>query len=248
MSTNKTERNKYFKEYILKDIFLHKLHMYEVRLCIFLTSQKTTLKDMSYDEKMWCCGGNPKDYKNLITAEEKLKQLELIDTDGYGFSIRNKEFVQSDKINVSSYRSQRELFVVCLKYWYKNQKYLSINKEYIHNMFGQEKRVMNQNIKYTTKKLDVKLHIEERKTDYLIVFDNKKKYKTPYVDYKEYLQSDHWKKVSREYRQKYGKCQLCGTTGKLNVHHNNYECLYNETDKDLIVLCEECHKKFHDKI
>lgn len=246
MSTKKTERNKYFKEYILKDIFLHKLHMYEVRLCIFLTSQKTTLKDMSYDEKMWC-SASMRDYAKLDDAENNLIKLGLLNTDGTGVSLDGREFIESKSINVVECRSQRELFMRCLRYWYKGSNITYIKQEYIYSMLGTDNKTINKNIKRVKESTGLEIDIKKKNNMYVATFP-KKKYKTPYVDYKEYLQSDHWKKVSREYRQKYGKCQLCGTTGKLNVHHNNYECLYNETDKDLIVLCEECHKKFHDKI
>ena len=125
MSTKKTERNKYFKEYILKGIFLHKLHMYEVRLCIFLTSQKTTLKDMSYDEKMWC-SASMRDYAKLADAENNLIQLGLVNKDGTGLSLEGREFVEGKGIDVSECKSQRELFIRCLKYWYKGSNIVYI--------------------------------------------------------------------------------------------------------------------------
>lgn len=40
-------------------------------------------------------------------------------------------------------------------------------------------------------------------------------------------------------------CFRCGSRERLNVHHKNYKNLGNETDKDLVVLCENCHKKLH---
>ena len=68
------------------------------------------------------------------------------------------------------------------------------------------------------------------------------------MPYKEYLQTEHWKEVRGNalYRAKY-KCQLCGNKDNLNVHHNTYENRGNEKDEDLIVLCQKCHGKFHDK-
>ena len=68
-------------------------------------------------------------------------------------------------------------------------------------------------------------------------------------NYSDYLKSDHWQKMRKLAlsRAKY-KCQLCSTKNvKLNVHHNTYENLGNEKNEDLIVLCENCHKKFHNK-
>ena len=65
-------------------------------------------------------------------------------------------------------------------------------------------------------------------------------------DYKEYLQTEHWQQTRKEaLRRANYRCQLCGNRGKLNIHHNNYENLYNEKDSDVIVLCGDCHEKFH---
>lgn len=44
------------------------------------------------------------------------------------------------------------------------------------------------------------------------------------------------------------KCQLCNREGTMNVHHKTYERLGEEQLNDLIVLCQDCHAKFHDKI
>lgn len=68
------------------------------------------------------------------------------------------------------------------------------------------------------------------------------------MNYKEYLKSKHWAKVRKLAIKRSGnKCQLCSSKGKLNVHHNNYKNLGKELPTDLIVLCETCHKKFHNK-
>ena len=68
------------------------------------------------------------------------------------------------------------------------------------------------------------------------------------IPYKEYLKTDHWKEVRNKalYRAKY-KCQLCSSKENLNVHHNTYENRGQEKDQDLVVLCQKCHGKFHDK-
>ena len=68
-------------------------------------------------------------------------------------------------------------------------------------------------------------------------------------DYKEYLQSPQWKSLTAKKRKEAGnKCQLCNDGEvTLHVHHRTYENIYKESMEDLIVLCENCHKKFHDK-
>lgn len=65
--------------------------------------------------------------------------------------------------------------------------------------------------------------------------------------YDEYLNHMHWNAIRTIKLEEAGfKCQLCGNKDRLNVHHNNYDNLFMEEKSDLIVLCESCHKKFHD--
>ena len=67
-------------------------------------------------------------------------------------------------------------------------------------------------------------------------------------DYKNYLKTKHWKDKRKDVlkRAKY-KCQLCSSKDTLHVHHNTYENIGKEKKEDLIVLCEKCHSKFHNK-
>ncbi len=66
------------------------------------------------------------------------------------------------------------------------------------------------------------------------------------MDYQKYLQSDEWKE-KRDAALEYAhyRCQLCNSGKCLNVHHNTYENLPKEVPRDLIVLCEDCHKRYH---
>lgn len=65
--------------------------------------------------------------------------------------------------------------------------------------------------------------------------------------YDKYLEHDHWYNIRiKKIKEANSKCQLCGNKDKFNVHHNNYDNLFMEDMNDLIVLCESCHKKFHD--
>lgn len=66
------------------------------------------------------------------------------------------------------------------------------------------------------------------------------------IPYREYLQTDRWKKTRYNAMKSAGfKCQLCGATNKkLNTHHNTYERRGYELPSDLMVLCEECHETY----
>lgn len=68
----------------------------------------------------------------------------------------------------------------------------------------------------------------------------------PYV---QYLETDTWKRTREIAIKRSGsRCQLCGSTSQLNVHHNNYQNKGEEMPYDLVVLCRPCHAKFHDKV
>ena len=67
------------------------------------------------------------------------------------------------------------------------------------------------------------------------------------MPYNEYLQTKHWKNVRTKILDKIHKCQLCSSKYNLQIHHNTYENLGEERYEDLIVLCENCHNKFHDR-
>lgn len=68
------------------------------------------------------------------------------------------------------------------------------------------------------------------------------------VDYEDYLQSDHWKKVrSNALKRAQKRCQLCSSRKRLEVHHNTYANLGHESPADVIVLCHQCHGKHHGK-
>lgn len=74
------------------------------------------------------------------------------------------------------------------------------------------------------------------------------------MDYYDFLKTPYWDGI-RNYKLKKAKycCQLCSGKGVLNVHHKTYEHhglehLRTVADKDLIVLCKNCHEKFHDKV
>jgi len=57
-----------------------------------------------------------------------------------------------------------------------------------------------------------------------------------------YIRSDAWRERRRRALQRAGfRCQLCGETRRLQVHHVTYVNLGNEKDEDLTALCWYCH-------
>lgn len=70
------------------------------------------------------------------------------------------------------------------------------------------------------------------------------------MDYSEFLKTPYWKAIAEYKRNRADmRCELCNSVGLLNVHHRTYVIHGNELYNmdDLIVLCQDCHSKFHDK-
>ena len=67
--------------------------------------------------------------------------------------------------------------------------------------------------------------------------------------YKNYLQSPKWKQVRENlFKLRGKKCEDCGCTNNIHVHHIHYNTFMNELPEDLKVLCESCHEKEHLKL
>lgn len=70
------------------------------------------------------------------------------------------------------------------------------------------------------------------------------------MDYHTFLKTPYWKGIAEIVRRNSGyKCQLCGKRTTTHIHHPTYDIHGHEFEHihDLICLCEDCHKKFHDK-
>lgn len=69
------------------------------------------------------------------------------------------------------------------------------------------------------------------------------------IEYHEYLKSIAWQIIRRlALARAHFRCVICNTDQNLHVHHRTYERFGKENIEDLTVLCEGCHKLFHDKL
>jgi len=70
------------------------------------------------------------------------------------------------------------------------------------------------------------------------------------MPYRKYLQTYRWSQTRALARERAGdRCQLCNAGNRtLHTHHRTYERRGHELPEDLIVLCDACHAKFHDKL
>lgn len=63
-----------------------------------------------------------------------------------------------------------------------------------------------------------------------------------------YLCSDHWQELRGAKFMQCGKrCELCGSTERIQVHHLNYRSIYDVGLSDLQVVCHLCHQGIHEK-
>ena len=131
---------------------------------------------------------------------------------------------------------------------YKERTKIKIEK-YIENYLNPNNR-FKQEISSTEKINSIMTSI----LGYEIDFEKEVKKVICGMSYYDFIQTPYWDGV-RSYKLKKAKyrCQLCGCKGVLNVHHKTYENhgmehISNIADSDLIVLCKNCHEKFHDKL
>lgn len=73
------------------------------------------------------------------------------------------------------------------------------------------------------------------------------------LPYKTFLQTPYWKAISYEAKRSVRfNCCVCDSNKNLSTHHKTYEEHgYEHTYygmRELIVLCQDCHDKFHDKL
>lgn len=73
------------------------------------------------------------------------------------------------------------------------------------------------------------------------------------LTYDDFLQTLYWRVIAAYKRKQMGyRCEICGSTKKLNVHHKTYIIHGVEHDsevieKDLMLTCEKCHGDIHNK-
>ena len=73
-----------------------------------------------------------------------------------------------------------------------------------------------------------------------------REYKRVPKQYKVYIKSKWWEKRKNQYFKIYGrKCQICGSSSYIQVHHIVYKDLGFEEDADLAGLCQSHHEQFH---
>lgn len=69
------------------------------------------------------------------------------------------------------------------------------------------------------------------------------------LPYSQYLRTEHWFRVrSLALERARHECALCPANRDLQVHHRSYARKGFEQPEDVIVLCDECHRRHHARI
>lgn len=68
-----------------------------------------------------------------------------------------------------------------------------------------------------------------------------------FKNYREYLQSDHWKEIKWLYRNSdYPQYCLACSGKQYDLHHRTYKRLGAEWKSDLVPICRDCHNRIHE--
>lgn len=66
-------------------------------------------------------------------------------------------------------------------------------------------------------------------------------------EYKDYLQSEGWKRRRSWALEFWGnRCAICNSNKNIEVHHRCYDRIGYEQLNDLIALCNHCHTTHHE--
>lgn len=81
---------------------------------------------------------------------------------------------------------------------------------------------------------------------YICIMSKKKEISDHKKKYLAYINSKEWLDIRIEiHHSRGGKCERCGSTHILQVHHVTYKNLFNEEPEDLELLCSGCHRAEH---
>lgn len=183
-------------------------------------------------------------YKNIL-ENEKLKFIFIL----YGYWFSELSITYYEKyLDLKSLHSFVKNTLICRRKCSQCNEYIGIT---VHSR-SEFELIKNENQNYyicedcdkKNYKDEIKKRDEETKRRQDVA--NKEIQDLKSMLYKDYLETDHWKQLrKRKLRLSGYKCQICASKENLNVHHNTYENRGCEKDEDLVVLCNECHKKHH---
>lgn len=68
------------------------------------------------------------------------------------------------------------------------------------------------------------------------------------MPYDQFLQTREWRERREAVRRRFGyRCAICNSPDALQIHHRTYERRGSEKPTDLVCLCADCHRGFHER-
>lgn len=171
-----------------------------------------------------------------------------------------KNIITKDDINQFWYETNYPIYFLSEAYELQQHKFTNkyVDREYVYQyncpLCKQETKTIlggnyrnRENIMNDVIKPCYRCDFNLERLQKSITYGEIQKFK--YMKYYDYLQTPYWKLFADRAKENSGhKCQLCNSHESLNVHHKTYDNRGKETFEDIIVLCRNCHAKFHDKV
>lgn len=192
-----------YKVTVPRTIFSYNLNIHEVRLCVFMTSNKNIDRyNLTFNEKMYIVGSDKHKLKNIQNYFDKLISLGLLDENGSGINLIDNH-IESFYLNPNIFyeaKTLKEVFALCIKYWKGNKSmgFAYISDEELNNLFS--RRYFKRNLDTLNnglKRFDLKIEYEKTRNG-----NNKFTIKTisHLTIEEEYAQSDSLQTVKEEKR------------------------------------------------
>lgn len=219
----------------LREIF-NKYSSTEIAKCVETPSEK--FRHFIYESQ---CSSGYKICQNMVIEKFSktsfIKMIKECCKTGGDPEIYCEECELKNKIKQQELREQQKQ-----EYDLKNkQQYEENTKIYINNYLNPSNS-WNENLKPYQRYNEIRNNYSVSWKEICIYIKN--------MAYKEFLKTPYWKAISWKAKQKANFCcQLCNNSRGLETHHRTYEThgMEHANLEDLIVLCHNCHAKFHDK-
>lgn len=142
-----------------------------------------------------------------------------------------------------------------MEYWLGFFIVCWIVSEYIRKTSSFKPKDSTKSFSFSTDRTESKVVKTKRKSSYPIDDLGATKYNLMFISRQkkqEYMRTIKWKNLKIQ-RMKIAqhKCECCGSTDNLHLHHVTYIRLTQEHIEDLLILCggpNGCHQKIHNKL
>jgi len=150
------------------------------------------------------------------------------------------------RLDIAPTKKELGSFIALYSIWFKHQGDSASKEGFIQALKERKgKRAKRAGVLWALENEEEALKASEILRKHFV---KKEKIKEGYkASYRDYLESDGWKQRRRDFIKRTPYCALCGVKHGLLVHHLTYKSLGSEKDKDIVVMCNDCHNFLHRK-